>query len=360
MVEDSKIKLDPIAFFDQLAANSSEKDQEKTPNKNLSNSYSLETVKPSKSDIEHDDFHEKWTKLIKNYKKEKQILIQYLRDQLIALEDVDNDFNKGNIELHDNIENKYNEISKNIFNIQQQLYIEKEQFENEKALLEEIEKLQEERIKLNVGGQLYETSLSTLRKDPNSMLAIMFNENGGTIIQDADNSYFIDRDGTYFRLILNYLRDLKLPSHIINDLKIMDELRQEAQFYKLNGLLKLCWSNLPVITQEKLYQLYPLQPSFNNGILCYKPVIMKFERKDLSGLDFSKYHIDPKSSFVNCNLQNCQFTNAQFSFDFDQQIDFSYSYLVGTKFPEEGTVNRSAGIQFKFENAILSEENMLY
>lgn len=27
---------------------------------------------------------------------------------------------------------------------------------------------------------------------------------------DVDNSYFIDRDSTYFRLVLNYLRDLKV------------------------------------------------------------------------------------------------------------------------------------------------------
>lgn len=38
----------------------------------------------------------------------------------------------------------------------------------------EIRKFQDEKIKLNVGGQLFETSLTTLRRDPNSMLADMF------------------------------------------------------------------------------------------------------------------------------------------------------------------------------------------
>lgn len=41
------------------------------------------------------------------------------------------------------------------------------------------------------------------------MLAQMFSENS-SLKPDVDNSYFIDRDSTYFRLVLNYLRDLKV------------------------------------------------------------------------------------------------------------------------------------------------------
>ena len=56
----------------------------------------------------------------------------------------------------------------------------------------------EKTIKLNVGGVLYKTSLTTLVKDPNSMLAVMFS--GRFELQvDEDGSYFIDRDGELFR-----------------------------------------------------------------------------------------------------------------------------------------------------------------
>ena len=67
-------------------------------------------------------------------------------------------------------------------------------------------------VKLNVGGQHFVTSVQTLRKDPNSMLAAMFSEKFDTKPSE-DGSFFIDRDGTHFRFILNYLRygELILP-----------------------------------------------------------------------------------------------------------------------------------------------------
>ncbi|KAI9487473.1 MAG: BTB/POZ protein [Benjaminiella poitrasii] len=255
MLQDNRSILDPIEFFDQLAATSSRREEIIIEPKTLLNSRSLETVKPSsvKTDNHNSkDFQEKWIEVVKSYKKEKQTLIQHLSNQLTALEEIDDDFDKANIELHNKVENSFYELSKSILTYQEQLYMEKQQFEYEKELIKEIRKFQEEKVKLNVGGQLFETSLSTLRKDPNSILATMFGEDGGTITPDADNSYFIDRDGTYFRLILNYLRDLKIPSGIMNDPKIMDELMQEAQFYRIKGLMKLRSCNLSIETQEEL------------------------------------------------------------------------------------------------------------
>ncbi|KAI9024419.1 BTB/POZ protein [Phycomyces nitens] len=128
------------------------------------------------------------------------------------------------------------------------LEADQERHTHEKAVIHQVWRLQEERIKLNVGGQYFETSLSTLRRDPNSLLAAMFSGNG-MISRDPDGSYFIDRDSTYFRLVLNYLRDLRIPPSIQEDPKIMEELMQEAMFYRLKDLLKLRWANLPVITQ---------------------------------------------------------------------------------------------------------------
>ena len=90
-------------------------------------------------------------------------------------------------------------------------------------------------IKLNVGGQYFTSSLQTLTKDKGSMLHAMFS--GRFDVKPAeDGSYFIDRDETHFRYILNYLRTgrLRLPK----DELIRQELLEEAEFCQIHGILE--------------------------------------------------------------------------------------------------------------------------
>ena len=64
-------------------------------------------------------------------------------------------------------------------------------------------------VKLNIGGSYFTTNVQTLTKDPNTMLAAMFS--GKFEMKPCeDGAFFIDRDGTHFRFILNYLRTGKL------------------------------------------------------------------------------------------------------------------------------------------------------
>lgn len=53
-----------------------------------------------------------------------------------------------------------------------------------------------QRVKLSIGGTVFSTSLETLRKDKDSMLAAMFSGKGFKVEPDEDGAYFIDRDGT--------------------------------------------------------------------------------------------------------------------------------------------------------------------
>ena len=50
-----------------------------------------------------------------------------------------------------------------------------------------------------------------------------------------DGSYFIDRDGTHFRHILNYLRTGKLV--LPDDKVVRMKLLNEAEFYQIDGIL---------------------------------------------------------------------------------------------------------------------------
>ena len=89
-------------------------------------------------------------------------------------------------------------------------------------------------VKLNVGGQHFITSVQTLTKDPNSMLAAMFSGRFD-MKPSEDGSFFIDRDGTHFRFILNFLRTGKLT--LPEGATFIKELEEEAEFYQIQGLI---------------------------------------------------------------------------------------------------------------------------
>ncbi|KAL9951601.1 hypothetical protein ACROYT_G044296 [Oculina patagonica] len=92
----------------------------------------------------------------------------------------------------------------------------------------------EKTLKLNIGGHLFTTSLETVTKDPSSMLYAMFSERFGPKPSE-DGSYFIDRDGTHFRYILNFLRTRQLI--VPKDEIIRKELLVEAEFYQVEGII---------------------------------------------------------------------------------------------------------------------------
>ena len=89
-------------------------------------------------------------------------------------------------------------------------------------------------LKLNVGGHFFTTTKATLLRYPNSMLGVMFNGSFSTTV-DSNGYYFIDRDGTLFPYILNFLRSsaLCLPE----DFKHLDQLSLEADFYQIQPLI---------------------------------------------------------------------------------------------------------------------------
>lgn len=112
--------------------------------------------------------------------------------------------------------------------------LETEAWEVEKAKLSVIKEF-EGKIKLDVGGHRFTTSLTTLRRFPDTMLGAMFSGRH-TFHLDEEGFYFIDRDGTHFRHILNFLRS---PETFECDLTgtALKELKKECDYYALNELM---------------------------------------------------------------------------------------------------------------------------
>ena len=160
---------------------------------------------------------------------------------------------------------KVNNYIKEVFDI---LKLETNKVRKERDAFDEVAKKLEhvhfsKLVKLNVGGHLFSTSLETLTKDPGmfwtlsvsyskilsiiwlstvsvivfilgSMLHAMFSGRFDTKPSE-DGSYFIDRDGTHFRYILNYLRTGQLI--VPQDKTVFKELLAEAEFYQVEGII---------------------------------------------------------------------------------------------------------------------------
>ncbi|XP_035614139.1 putative potassium channel regulatory protein [Oncorhynchus keta] len=88
-------------------------------------------------------------------------------------------------------------------------------------------------ITFNIGGQTFTTTLLTLRRHQDSRIARILDG------KDADFKFisgqvFVDRDGTFFKYILDYMRtgQITLPAEFSD----YNGLAQEAQFYGLHPL----------------------------------------------------------------------------------------------------------------------------
>eukprot|EP00511_Aplanochytrium_stocchinoi_P006745 CAMPEP_0204842128 /NCGR_PEP_ID=MMETSP1346-20131115/44839_1 /ASSEMBLY_ACC=CAM_ASM_000771 /TAXON_ID=215587 /ORGANISM="Aplanochytrium stocchinoi, Strain GSBS06" /LENGTH=274 /DNA_ID=CAMNT_0051980697 /DNA_START=63 /DNA_END=884 /DNA_ORIENTATION=+ len=87
------------------------------------------------------------------------------------------------------------------------------------------------RIKLNVGGKLFETTERVLKRDPGSLLAALVSDDA-PLKEDEEGTIFIDRDWWLFRFLLAFLRDGRIPK----DQDLLSQLYREAGFYNLETI----------------------------------------------------------------------------------------------------------------------------
>ncbi|KAK5580509.1 hypothetical protein RB653_000529 [Dictyostelium firmibasis] len=128
---------------------------------------------------------------------------------------------------------------------QQQQHLQQQQQQQQQSnqiQLQQIQLSKNEPIILNIGGFKYCTTKGTLTNQKNNYFDILFSGNYNVNVIKTPNkpdTYFIDRDGTHFRIILNFLRGD--CSNIPECEQIRNELYVEADFFCLSGLKEILY-----------------------------------------------------------------------------------------------------------------------
>jgi uncharacterized protein YjbI with pentapeptide repeats len=175
-------------------------------------------------------------------------------------------------------------------------------------------------VELNVGGKHLITALSTLLKDPESMLAAMFSGRH-SIGTDTEGKYFIDRDGDLFTILLNFMRtdEIALPSSPV----LLADLLREARYFQLSTLIPILEKKQrqlsePSMTHKELVQV--LNTS-SNTTLRSAIVLPAFR---LAGIQL--HFLDLSGSV----LKGCNFNRSTLSEVNLSNVDLSYSKMKRT------------------------------
>lgn len=107
----------------------------------------------------------------------------------------------------------------------------------------------DKRLRLNVGGMVFECRESILKRDEGSLLA-MLSTPMSPVQPDPEGVYYFDRDWWLFRYVMMFLRDGTLP----DDRQLLKLIYKEANFWKLRQLQL-------AIEEEKLHLEPHRQPA---------------------------------------------------------------------------------------------------
>lgn len=90
-------------------------------------------------------------------------------------------------------------------------------------------------VHIDVGGQIYTSSLETLTRYPDSKLGKLFNGTIPIVLDSLKQHYFIDRDGHLFRHILNFMRSSRLL--LPDGFDEFEALMEEARYYEIHDMV---------------------------------------------------------------------------------------------------------------------------
>eukprot|EP00741_Cyanophora_paradoxa_P001923 tig00000523_g1862.t1 len=109
-----------------------------------------------------------------------------------------------------------------------------DEYEMEKLVTQQANGWHEDKVVLNIGGRRFETSKSTLTRLSDTFFGCLLGGNFA-VKREADGAVFVDRDGTCFEYVLNYLRD-GTDAVLPDDPHVLQRLEREAKFYQLSEL----------------------------------------------------------------------------------------------------------------------------
>ena len=163
-------------------------------------------------------------------------------------------------------------------------------------------------IKLNIGGQVFHTTRTTLFSEPNSMLAKMFSSEQLTPSnQDDQGNFLIDRSPRYFEPLLNYLRCGKL---IIDPGTNIQGVFEEAKYYGIESVIQIIESMMdaqleqdiedPPLTRKEVVKILASTEGSKE---------LRFQGLNLKGADLSKLDLR-NINFKYAKMQGCNLQSA--------------------------------------------------
>ena len=154
-----------------------------------------------------------------------------------------------------------------------------------------------QKVKLNVGGRYFQTTMETLTKYTEGTISYfkaLFSRQWQLERDPKDESIFIDRDGDLFEYILQYLRTEVVPIDLDNDL-LRRDLTIEAQFYKIDTLVNILNRN----SSKKEHASKPTPPSSSEKLYTDAMILSlndQFELNKLGGFDNQQWQLIYRAS----------------------------------------------------------------
>ncbi|XP_072013576.1 BTB/POZ domain-containing protein kctd15-like isoform X1 [Amphiura filiformis] len=163
-------------------------------------------------------------------------------------------------------------------------------------------------VHIDVGGQIYTSSLETLTRYSDSKLGKLFNGSIPIVLDSLKQHYFIDRDGHLFRHILNFMRSSRLL--LPDSFDEYEALYEEARYYELGDMMDVIegMKNVKATKQKEKGVTVKTELGAGGDCIIVHTTPDCGERISLSGDKNLIHELFPEVGSVICNSSNTGWT----------------------------------------------------